>query len=124
MFTQYFGLKFNPFCKEIGFDQLFMGQDLKELESRLKYLQKVRGIGLLAGEPGCGKTTALRKYVSELNPAYFKSCYFALSTVTVLEFYRGLALELGEQPQHKKVSIFRQIQGPYPVCIMSATLPR
>jgi type II secretory pathway predicted ATPase ExeA len=28
--------------------------DLKELESRLKYLQKVRGIGLIAGEPGCG----------------------------------------------------------------------
>jgi len=111
MFTQFFGLKFNPFNKEIGFDQLFMGQDLKELESRLKYLQKVRGIGLLAGEPGCGKTTALRKYVNELNPAYFKSCYFALSTVTVLEFYRGLAVELGEQPQHKKVSIFKQIQG-------------
>lgn len=111
MFTQYFGLKFNPFSKEIAFDQLFTGQDLQELASRLKYLQKVRGIGLIAGEPGCGKTTALRKYVSELNPAYFKSCYFALSTVTVLEFYQGLALELGEQPKHKKVSIFHQIQG-------------
>ena len=111
MFTQYFGLKFNPFSKEITFDQLFAGQDFKELESRLKYLQKARGIGLVAGEPGCGKTTALRKYVSELNPAHFKSCYFALSTVTVLEFYQGLALELGEQPKHKKVSIFHQIQG-------------
>jgi len=111
MFTQFFGLKFNPFSKEINFDQLFMSQDLKEFESRLKYLQQMRGIGLIAGEPGCGKTTALRKYVHELNPAYFKSCYFALSTVTVLEFYQGLALELGEQPHHKKVSIFHQIQG-------------
>lgn len=108
MFTQFFGLKFNPFGKEIDFDQLFMSQDLKEFEFRLKYLQQIRGIGLIAGEPGCGKTTALRKYVHELNPA---SCYFALSTVTVLEFYQGLALELGEQPKHKKVSIFHQIQG-------------
>lgn len=111
MFTQFFGLKFNPFSKEIAFDQLFAGRDLTELESRLKYLQKVRGIGLVVGEPGCGKTTALRKFVSELNPAHFKPCYFALSTVTVLEFYQGLAFELGEQPKHKKVSIFRQIQG-------------
>jgi type II secretory pathway predicted ATPase ExeA len=111
MFTQFFGLKFNPFSKEIGFDQLFTGQDLKELASRLKYLQQVRGIGLIAGEPGCGKTTALRKYVHELNPAHFKPCYFALSTVTVLEFYQGLAWELGEEPKHKKVAIFHQIQG-------------
>lgn len=110
MFTQFFGLKYNPFSKEIPFDRLFVGRDLMELESRLKYLQQVRGIGLVIGEPGCGKTTALRKFVSELNQAHFKPCYFALSTVTVLEFYHGLALELGEQPGYKKVSIFHQIQ--------------
>jgi len=84
MFTQFFGLKRNPFSKEVPFDRLFTGRDLTELASRLKYLQQVRGIGLLIGEAGCGKTTALRKFVSELNPAHFKPCYFALSTVTVL----------------------------------------
>lgn len=111
MFTQFYGLKFNPFSKEVPFDQLFASWDLQELTSRLKYLQQVRGIGLVTGEPGCGKTSALRKYVSELNPAHYKTCYFALSTVTVLEFYQGLALALGEEPKHKKVSIFHQIQG-------------
>jgi general secretion pathway protein A len=110
MFTQYFGLKFNPFTKEIPPDKLFISQDLLELESRLQYLQKNRGIGLVAGEPGSGKSTALRKYVSELNPSLYRSCYFSLATVTVLEFYQGLALELGEQPKHKKVAIFHQIQ--------------
>jgi type II secretory pathway predicted ATPase ExeA len=110
MFTQYFGLKFNPFTKEIPPDKLFISQDLQELESRLQYLQKNRGIGLVAGEPGSGKSTALRKYTSELNPALYKSCYFSLTTVTVLEFYQGLALELGEQPKHKKVAIFHQLQ--------------
>ncbi len=111
MFTQFYGLKFNPFSKEIDSDQLYASQDLKELESRLKYLQQVRGIGLVAGEPGCGKTTALRRYVEELNPAHYKPCYFTLSTVTVLEFYQGLALALGEQPKNKKVALFHQIQG-------------
>lgn len=110
MFTQFFGLKFNPFTKEIAPEKLFMSQDLMELESRLKYLEKTRGIGLVAGEPGSGKSTALRKYVSELNPGLYKHCYFSLATVTVLEFYQGLALELGEDPKHKKVAIFHQIQ--------------
>ena len=40
MFTQYFGLKFNPLVKKIDFDQLYDSHDLKELESRLGYLQK------------------------------------------------------------------------------------
>jgi len=110
MFTHYFGLKFNPFSKEIQPEQLFLSQDLIELESRLKYLQQVRGIGLVAGEPGCGKTAALRKFVSELNPAAFKPCYFALSTVTLLDFYQGLARLLGEEPKHKKMAIFYQLQ--------------
>lgn len=110
MFTQYFGLKFNPFTKEVAVDKLFVSQDLQELESRLKYLQDTRGIGLVAGEPGSGKSTALRKFVSGLNPALFKPCYFSLSTVTVLEFYHALALELGEEPKHKKVAVFHQIQ--------------
>lgn len=110
MFTQYFGLKFNPFSKEVPADKLFISEDLLELESRLKYLQTTRGIGLVAGEPGSGKTTALRKYVSDLSPALYKYHYFSLATVTVLEFYQGLALALGEQPRHKKVTIFHQIQ--------------
>lgn len=111
MFTQFFGLKFNPFSKEILSDQMFASWDLTELSSRLKYLQQVRGIGLISGEPGSGKTASLRKFVSELNPSHFKSCYFALSTVTVMDFYQGLAMGLGEAPKFRKVDLFHQIQG-------------
>ncbi|ACV62678.1 AAA ATPase [Desulfofarcimen acetoxidans DSM 771] len=110
MFLQYFGLKFNPFSKEVPVEKMYMSQDLQELTQRLKYLQTTRGIGLVAGEPGAGKTTTLRKYASELNPSLYRHCYFSLSTVTVSEFYQGLALELGEEPAFKKVAIFRQIQ--------------
>lgn len=110
MFTQFFGLKFNPFSKEILADQLFLSRDIVELDSRLKYLQHTRGISLVVGEPGAGKSTALCRYVGELNPALYKYCYFALSTVTVLEFYQGLAIELVEEPKHKKLAIFHQIQ--------------
>lgn len=110
MFTGYFGLKFNPFTKEIPKEHLFSGHDLREFYSRIDYLQKARGIGLVVGEPGIGKSTALRGYASNLNPALFKYCYFSLATVTVLEFYRALAIELGIEPKHKKVALFHQIQ--------------
>jgi len=110
MFLQFFGLKFNPFTKEIESQDLFESEDMKELFSRLKYMQQSRGIFLIVGEPGTGKTTAIRKFCASLNPGTYKPCYFTLSTVTVMDFYRGLLLNLGEMPSCKKITMFKQIQ--------------
>lgn len=111
MFTQFFGLKFNPFTKEIDCSSLFKSQEPQEVLARLKYMEQARGMALLIGEAGVGKSTVLRHYVSLLNPSLFKPCYFALSTVTVKEFYRGLASILGEDPKFQKISLFNQIQS-------------
>ena len=110
MFTQYFGLKHNPFEKETPVEQLYESADLLELDSRLKYLQSTRGLGMVVGEPGSGKSTALRRFVRTLNPSLYKPCYLALSTVTVMDFYHGLARALGETPAYRKVAMYRQIQ--------------
>ena len=110
MFTQFFGFKYNPFTKEIPVQELFQGSDFLELESRLKYIQSTRGIFLLTAEAGTGKTTALRQFCNGLNPGLFKPCYYSLTTVTVMDFYRGLILRLGEEPTFRKVNMFEQLQ--------------
>ncbi|MDD4146713.1 MAG: AAA family ATPase [Clostridia bacterium] len=110
MFTQYFGLKFNPFTKEIPVSELFQGSDFLELESRLRYIQSTRGIFLLTAEAGTGKTTALRHFCNNLNPGLYIPCYYSLTTVTVMDFYRGLIMRLGEEPTYKKVTMFEQLQ--------------
>lgn len=110
MFVQFFSLKFNPFTKEIPVSELFQGEDFLELESRLRYIQSSRGIFLLTAEAGTGKTTALRQFVNGLNPGLYQSCYYSLTTVTVMDFYRGLIMRLGEEPTHRKVNMFEQLQ--------------
>lgn len=110
MFTQYFSMKYNPFSKELDINNSFESTDLQELKSRFKYIQNTRGIFVLVGEPGTGKSTALRSFVNTLNPGLYKCCYFTLSTVSVADFYRGLLVALGEIPQNRKVSMFKQIQ--------------
>jgi len=111
MFRQHFGLKFNPFDKEIPTDKLFVSGDTKELESRLKYMLDSRGICLIVGEPGSGKSTSLRKLSENLNRSLYKPCYLPLTTLTVKEFYQALAALLGETPTHKKMTLFNQIQN-------------
>jgi type II secretory pathway predicted ATPase ExeA len=110
MFRQYFGMRLNPFAKEVDSVKLYLSRDLKELESRLKYMTENRGIFLLVGEPGSGKSTALRKFAEGLGPSLFKPCYLPLTTLSVGDFYGALCSMLGEEPKHRKIDMFKSIQ--------------
>ena len=107
--TARFGLEFNPFLKnskEIPVDT----QESREAGFRLDYLARNKGFGLLTGAAGRGKTTAVRKWKASLNPSLYKVIYSSLSTLTVSDFYRSLASELGIQPSFRKPDNFRAIQ--------------
>ena len=76
----------------------------------MNYLLQTRGFGLITGQPGTGKTTAIRNWIGSLNSAAYKTVYISLSTLTVMEFYRVLAEELGYEPTYRKAENFRIIQ--------------
>jgi len=116
MFTQYFGLKFNPFTKEINESDLFVSKDFNELESRLEFMKKTRGFFLLTADAGVGKTTALRKFSGSLNPGLYKVCYTALSSLNVMDFYRGLVMKMGAVAEYRKVLMFEQFQSLVNAC--------
>ena len=105
-----FGMEFNPFLKNSR-EILVETTEYKEAVFRLNYLAKTRGFGLLTGSPGRGKTTAVRSWAASLNPSLFFVAYTCLATLTVQEFYRNLASELGLQPVYRKADNFRLIQS-------------
>lgn len=102
MYKSFYSLAHNPFNKEIKTKDLFPSESFKEITARLEYLKKTRGIGVVVGEPGSGKTSALRSLADNLNPSLFKVIYFPLSTGTVMDFYRGLARALVKNPVLEK----------------------
>jgi len=110
MYKSFYSLSHNPFSKEINTKSLYQSENLKELTARLNYLKKTKGIAVVVGEAGSGKTSALRAMADKVNPSLFKIIYFPLSTGTVMDFYRGLSMGLGEEPKFRKVDLFNQIQ--------------
>lgn len=105
-----YGLEFNPFLKNSK-EVLVETQEYREVRFRLNYLLSTKGFGILTGSAGKGKTTSLRSWAASLNPSLYKVVYSSLSTLTVMEFYRNLASELGAVPAHRKAENFQLIQN-------------
>jgi len=110
MYKAFYSLSRTSFSKDLKTADSFSSTAFSETLARLDYLKRVRGMGLLVGEPGAGKTFALRAFAESLNPSLYKVIYFPLSTGTVMDFFRGLAVGLGEEPKFRKVDLFHQIQ--------------
>ena len=111
MYKSFFGFQQAPFDKGIDSSMLFQSEAYKEVLARLDYLKTTKGFGLITGDPGVGKTSTLRVYADSLNPSLYKVMYFPMSSGTTMDFYRGLAFSLGEQPKFRKVELFFQIQN-------------
>jgi general secretion pathway protein A len=110
MLQAYWNLSGIPFDKSIKEDQLFISKSLKELFSRLQYMKQHCGIMMIAGQPGTGKTTALRAFVHQLSELTYQTFYVPLATVNVLDFYRQLNQLLGGEYCHFKAQLFANIQ--------------
>lgn len=109
-YTSRFGLDFNPFIKnskEITIETT----EYKESIYRLNILLETRGFGVITGSPGKGKTTIVRNWANSLNPSQYKVIYSPLSTLTVIEFYKRLATQLGLDPKFRKSDNFKNIQS-------------
>lgn len=111
MYRQFFGLRREPFDKDIDVKELFLSNDIREAEARLKYMTETRGIFLLIGESGSGKTAILRHTTEMLGQTLYKVCYLSLTTLTVNDFFSALVSMLGEQPRYRKIDMFHQIQN-------------
>ena len=69
MYLKHFALTHFPFDHTLAATALFAANAQAEAEVRLKHLLELRGIGLLTGEPGSGKTTLCRRLTDALHPA-------------------------------------------------------
>ncbi len=105
-----FGLKGLPFDKSINTKDLYQWPGLAELSSRLEMAKSARGVMLLTGDPGLGKTVAVRKFVDSLNGEHYVCCYLPLATVTILDAYSQLNRALGGTDARSKSQMFDQIQ--------------
>lgn len=104
-----YGLEINPFTKNSKDIKIEL-DNYKQVLFRLRRLEETKGIGLITGEPGLGKTTAIRHWANGLNSNLYKVIYIAHTTVTVREFYKELSDKFGLEEYHTKTKNLNNIQ--------------
>ena len=106
----HFSLTQLPFSKEITVEHLLGLPSLERAMSSVQLLVETRGIGLLMGKSGTGKSCLLRKLCSSLHSGLYKPLYLCHTSIGLSEFYTHLCVALGLEPVFRRSHMFRMIQ--------------
>lgn len=103
MFQEFYGFSVTPFGRGLASSKLFTSRGQEELKARLSYLVRERGIGVITGEIGSGKSTAVRAFVDGLEPTRYLVIYTANPLIGISGFYREVLSALGENvPRYRQ----------------------
>lgn len=106
----FFGLKSLPFTKAQHEDDVLQTPAFEQALERLRYLVDRRGIGVLLGAPGVGKSTLLRTFLASLSKTAHAPCYLTHTTCGVLDLYRQVARGFDLVPRFNRADVAREIK--------------
>lgn len=101
-FKSYFGFTKEPFNKELNAAMLFMSANLRALKQYLAHHLSRRGIALITGDVGSGKTTAIRAFVDTLDKTHHDVVYIEDPTVGLRGIWHNIAAQLNLNSRYFK----------------------
>jgi type II secretory pathway predicted ATPase ExeA len=111
MFQEFYGFSRLPFSRTIATSDLFPTAGQIELSARLAYLVRERGLGLVTGDIGSGKSTAVRTFAASLDFNRYLVVYLANPTTGMTGLYRDLVVSLGYEPPFSKPRLVTRIRS-------------
>lgn len=106
-----FGLAHHPFDKHFLRANHFQTDGTKRLKERFDWLLSERGIGLLTGSSGVGKTAALGAIARDLPSHQCRVVYIEDSCAGTGDLFRYVAYELGLEPAFRRATLWRDLKA-------------
>jgi type II secretory pathway predicted ATPase ExeA len=107
----HWGFTVMPFTASIPAAGLFGSAAHKEAVARLRWLISARGLGVLTGEVGAGKTAALRAAASGLDASRHAPVYLPNPQVGVRGLHGAVAMALGQAPRFHHATLIPQVEA-------------
>lgn len=107
----HFGFTHLPFAKNMKAAQMFDSSSQRELLRGLQMWTDVRGLCLISGPPGVGKSITMRRFVYGLDQARWRVIDFSYLPSTPTGFLRSLSRKLGLPMRLHSADLFDQAQS-------------
>jgi type II secretory pathway predicted ATPase ExeA len=106
-----YGFTVMPFTAAIPVTSLFGSAAHKEAVARLRWLVSARGLGVITGEVGSGKTAAVRAAVAGLDPSRNTLIYLPNPQIGVRGIHGAVAQALGQPPRFHHATLIPQVEA-------------
>jgi general secretion pathway protein A len=109
--TSYFGFSKVPFTKYMWAKNMFDASSQRELIEGLHYWLETRGIALLCGPAGAGKSISLRRFKEELDDRRYDLFYLFNLRITPMGLLRSLCRTLALPVLYHQADLFDSISA-------------
>jgi type II secretory pathway predicted ATPase ExeA len=107
----HYGFTVMPFTAAIPVTGLFSSAAHKEAVARLRWLISARGLGVLTGEVGSGKTVAVRAAIDGLDASRNTLIYLPNPQIGVRGIHGAVAVALGQVPRFHHATLIPQVEA-------------
>jgi type II secretory pathway predicted ATPase ExeA len=110
-YRTFYGLNKEPFATDIAINDILKTDQILDVKTRFDYVVRLGALGLVTGEVGSGKSTAIRYAQGQLHPSEYRSIYVTASSGSIMELYRQLLNELDiYATSNSKITMLRLIK--------------
>ncbi|MBP3470127.1 MAG: AAA family ATPase, partial [Lachnospiraceae bacterium] len=128
MYESYFEMQHTPFTRNLPPESLYEPAFIGDVLGRLGYVADRQLFAVMTADPGCGKSTVLRKFAASLPSDQYVVLYLSDSKMTPRWFYKGLLEQMGLESRyyrgdarkqlHKEIEILRGVKKKQVVVIL------
>ena len=128
MYREFFEMEHLPFVRNIPSFSLYEPPYISDALGRLSYAADHKLFIVVTGDPGCGKSTLIRKFVDSLPKEDYIVLYLSDSKLTPRWFYSGMLTQLGLEPRfyrgdaktqlQKEIEIIQGVQNKKVICVL------
>lgn len=110
MYEPFFCMEHTPFVRDVPEERLYESDAFKETLGRLCYIADRQMFAVVTADPGCGKSTLIRRFAAELPKEGYILLYLSDSKLTPRWFYKGLLDQIGLESKFYRGDSKRQLQ--------------
>jgi type II secretory pathway predicted ATPase ExeA len=109
-YRTFFGMNREAFPSDLSLKDILETPDIASIRERFDYTVRLGAVGIVTGEVGSGKSTALRYVLSKLHPSEYRTIWITACSGSILEFYRFFLAELNIDKAGSKAVMIRLIK--------------